>query len=260
MAGLIVPVDAFLREVVQVTALLVPISAFFLSAPVFGNAMVPARVKVGMALAVALAIRGTVAPLSSSLDSALDGLILEVAWQTVASLGLGLATLTFFQIFVIAGQFVGMQMGLGFASMVDPGNGVQVTVWSQFYLMLATLCFLGVDGHLLTLEVLIQGLKLAPTLAHIDGAEFFWRVISLGGWMFAGGASVALPVVFALLVVNLAFGVMSRSAPQLNVFSLGFPFSLLFGLVLVWLSLRGWLAVFERERLTLAEHLQQLFS
>lgn len=241
----VVPAGLFLIWIQQLVVLLVPISGFLMIAPVFGNAMVPVRVKAAVSLAIALALRPL---MPEPATTEIVDLMLLTAWQLVAAIGLGFATLVFFQMFVIAGQFIGMQMGLGFAAMVDPGNGIQVTVWSQFYLMLATLTLLAVDGHLVALEVLLEGLKLAPTLVVLDATELGWELARLGGWMFAGGASIALPVVFSLLVVNLAFGVMSRSAPQLNVFSLGFPFSLLFGLLLVWWSLRSWLVAFDREQ------------
>ena len=244
-ASLVIPTDEFLIWIQQIMVLMVPVSGFLMIAPVFGNAMVPVRVKAAVSIAIAIALRPLMPePASNELAE----LMLLTAWQLVAAIGLGFATLIFFQMFVIAGQFIGMQMGLGFAAMVDPGNGIQVTVWSQFYLMLATLTLLAVDGHLLALEVLLEGLKMAPALISLDAAELSWELARLGGWMFAGGASIALPVVFSLLVVNLAFGVMSRSAPQLNIFSLGFPFSLLFGLLLVWWSLRSWLFAFDREQ------------
>ena len=147
---------------------------------------------------------------------------------------------------MVAGQFMGMQMGLGFAMMADPVNGVQVTAWSQFYLLLVSLVFLAVNGHLLMLEIVIRGFELYPTGIGIPAGELAERIVGLGSWMFVGGVLVALPAVTALLIVNLAFGVMSRSAPQLNVFSLGFPFSIVFGAVIMWVALQGWLPQFDR--------------
>ena len=173
-------------------------------------------------------------------------MLLEVPLQLFAGVGLGFATMVFFQLFVVAGQFIGMQMGLGFAAMVDPGNGVQVTALSQFYLMLVSLTFLAANGHLVLLDVLIAGYKAFPAGSATSLTSLAGALADLGGWMFVGGVLVALPAVVSLLVVNLAFGVMSRSAPQLNVFSLGFPFSLVFGLVIVWLSLHGWMPQFDR--------------
>ena len=139
-----------------------------------------------------------------------------------------------------------MQMGLGFAAMVDPGNGVQVTVWSQFFLMLVTLSFLAVNGHLLLLEILIKGYQLSTFGFGATLPEMGLGIARLGGWMFVGGVLLAVPAVASLLIVNLAFGVMNRSAPQLNVFALGFPFSLIFGLVIIWFLLSGWTDQFHR--------------
>ena len=213
--------------------------------PVFGNRLVPARVRLLLTVT-------TAAALLPVLDSAPNitqwnlGMLLEVAVQGIIGVGLGFATIIFFQLFVIAGQFIGMQMGLGFAAMVDPGNGVQVTVWSQFFLMLVTLSFLVMNGHLVLIEILVQSFKAYPVGSAFETSSYFRYLVGLGGWMFLGGALLALPAVVSLLIVNLAFGVMNRSAPQLNVFSLGFPFGLLFGLIIIWFLLSGWTAQFPR--------------
>lgn len=229
----------------RIASVLIPISGFLMVVPIFGNRMVTGRVKLSLLLSIALVM----APLmpASAMPATLSlSLFLDTAWLMLVGIGLGFATLVFFQIFVIAGQFLGMQMGLGFAAMVDPGNGIAVTVWSQFFLMLVTLVYLALNGHLVTLEVLLFALRDRPELLNLSLSGFAHELASLGGWMFLGGALVALPAVCALLIVNLAFGVMSRSAPQLNVFALGFPFSLVFGLVVIWMSLKGWMPQFER--------------
>lgn len=233
---------------------MVPVGAFLMVVPVFGNGMVAARIKIALVSAIALALAPTMPVHPAAFDSGMAAFA-HTAWQLCAGIGLGLATMVFFQIFVIAGQFVGMQMGLGFAAMVDPGNGVQVTVWSQFFLMLVTLTYLALNGHLATLEVLLYGLQRSPAILTLSLPELAGQVAALGGWMFLGGALVALPAVCALLIVNLAFGVMSRSAPALNIFSLGFPFSLLFGLVVIWMSLNSWMPQFDRLSRTLLETL-----
>jgi len=104
--------------------------------------------------------------------------------------------------FVLAGQYIAMKMGLGFASMNDPANGVSVTIVSQFYMLTTTLLFLSINGH----------------------------------WMFGSALTISLPVLTALLLVNIAFGVMSRSAPQMNIFAVGFPITLIFGLLIMWVG------------------------
>ncbi len=241
---MVLPMDQFVSWFSQVFWALLRVGGFIMVVPIFGNQLVSPRIKMALALAVALAVSPllTSMPLLTELSIAL---FVDVILQLAAGIGLGFATMVFFQLFVIAGQFIGMQMGLGFAAMVDPGNGVQVTVFSQFFLMLVTLTFIAMNGHLVLLEVLVTGFKQFPLGTGLPLSELAMEIVRMGGWMFMGGVLVALPAVVSLLVVNLAFGVMSRSAPQLNIFSLGFPFSLLFGLLIVWVSIRGWLPQFD---------------
>lgn len=237
--------DTLIEWLSQIVWSLLRVAGFVMVVPIFGNQLVSPRIKMAMSLAIAIPIASMLAPMPR-LDEFGLGMMLDVILQLFSGIGLGFATMIFFQLFVVAGQFIGMQMGLGFAAMVDPGNGVQVTALSQFFLMLVTLTFLAVNGHLVLLDVLITGFKTFPAGLSIEKADMALAIAGLGGWMFVGGVLVALPAVVSLLVVNLAFGVMSRSAPQLNVFSLGFPFSLVFGLVIVWFLLQGWLPQFDR--------------
>jgi flagellar biosynthetic protein FliR len=241
---MVLPMDQFIGWFSQVFWALLRVGGFIMVVPIFGNQLVSPRIKTALALAVALAV----SPLLSAMPALTElsvALFVDVMLQLAAGIGLGFATMLFFQLFVIAGQFIGMQMGLGFAAMVDPGNGVQVTVLSQFFLMLVTLTFIAMNGHLVLLEVLVTGFKQFPLGTGLPLNELALEIVRMGGWMFVGGVLVALPAVISLLVVNLAFGVMSRSAPQLNIFSLGFPFSLLFGLLIVWVSIQGWLPRFD---------------
>ena len=231
---------------------LLRISGFFMVVPIFGNRLVPNRVKVPMIVSIAWLVAMVLpeAPAPLEFDAAH---ILLVMQQLLIGAALGFSAVLFFQLFVLTGQFIGMQMGLGFAAMVDPGNGVSVTVWSQLFLMLVTLSFLALDGHLVLLDTLIRGFTAFPVQPP-DGT-LFYELVRFGAWMFQAGLRLALPAVVALLIVNVAFGVMNRAAPQLNVFSLGFPFGLLFGLVVAWALLGVWDAMF---RGLLTEYLQWL--
>ena len=132
-----------------------------------------------------------------------------------------------------------MQTGLGFSSMMDPSSGFSVTSISQFYMMMFTLLFLAMNGHLVLFDYLFRSFTIIP----LDGGGG-WNLdmmylVRLGGWMMAGGLLISLPAVVSLLVINLALGVMTRAAPQLNIFSIGFPITLLLGLLTVWLSMIG---------------------
>ncbi|MOA07627.1 Flagellar biosynthetic protein FliR [compost metagenome] len=142
----------------------------------------------------------------------------------------------FFQAFVIAGQIISIQMGMGFASMVDPTNGVSVAVIGQFLTMLVTLLFLGMNGHLVVFEVLAESFTTLPVGSAVLTTHF-WEIANKLGWVLGAAMLLVLPAITALLVVNIAFGIMTRAAPQLNIFSIGFPLTLVLGLVIFWISL-----------------------
>ena len=154
---------------------------------------------------------------------------------------------------------IAMQMGLGFASMIDPTNGVSVAVLSQFYVLLVTLLFLAFNGHLVAFEVLIEGFNFLPVGGGILSQSVLYTIAVAGSWMLSSALLLALPAVTAILIVNFAFGIMTRAAPQLNIFSLGFPFTLMFGLFILWVSLSGFLPQYQQLSAYIFQLLNQLF-
>jgi flagellar biosynthetic protein FliR len=135
-------------------------------------------------------------------------------------------------------------MGLGFASMVDPTNGVSVPVIGQFFTMLVTLLFLAMNGHLVVFEVLAESFVTLPVGGGLMAAHF-WELATRLGWVLGAGLLLALPAITALLVVNIAFGVMTRAAPQLNIFSIGFPLTVAMGLVIIWIGMADILSQYQ---------------
>jgi flagellar biosynthetic protein FliR len=220
------------------------IGGFFLIAPVFGTQLVPPRIRIGLALLVTLLI-APLLPAVPPLDPLSPAAMLLVAQQVLIGLGMGFVMQLFFQVFVFGAQMIAMQMALGLASMVDPANGISVTVLAQYFLLLLTLVFVATNGHIVMFEVMLESFRYLPVGADWDASAAGMDVARGASWMFLSGLLLALPAVTALLVVNLAFGVMTRAAPQLNVFSLGFPVSLVFGLFIVWLGLRGFLPQYD---------------
>jgi len=220
------------------------IASFLMIVPLFGNQMVPMRVRLGLALLLTMVVVPNLGPMP--LVDALSWQSVEIIlYQVMVDVGMGFMVMVLFQLFVVAGQIIAMQMGLGFASMMDPGNGVSVTVLSQFYLMLVSLVFLGMNGHLVLIEVLVESFRTIPIGQQGFASEGLVQLFSMLSWMFVGALMIALPVVTALLIVNIAFGVMTRAAPQMNIFSLGFPVTLIFGLFVVWVSMSGFLPQFQ---------------
>lgn len=211
------------------------IGAFCMVAPVIGTQLVPARIRLLFALTLT-AIIVPVLPQAPAIEL-LSPMAVVVAAQEIL-IGVALATVLqlLLHLFVMAGQIVAMQMGLGFASMVDPANGVSVTVMSQLYLMLVTLLFIAVDGHLAMIQVLSESFVVLPP-AQAPSGNLAWQLVLHGSWMFVAATLLSLPAITALLVVNASLGIVTRAAPQLNIFAIGFPMMLVLGLVIVWLTL-----------------------
>ncbi|WP_271408448.1 flagellar biosynthetic protein FliR [Pseudomonas sp. Q1-7] len=219
------------------------IAALLMTMPIIGTQLVPVRVRLYLALAIAVVLVPTLPPMPQ-VDALNLRSILLVGEQVLIGALLGFVLQLFFHAFVVAGQIISMQMGLGFASMVDPTNGVSVPVLGQFYLMLVTLLFLAMNGHLVVFEVLAESFVTLPAGGGLLTAHH-WEVAGKLGWMMGAGLLLSLPAITALLVVNLAFGVMTRAAPQLNIFSIGFPLTLALGLVIVWIGMADILAQYQ---------------
>ena len=229
------------------------IAALLMSMPLIGTQLVPVRVRLYLALAIALVLVPTLPPMPVVESLSLASLLL-IAEQLLIGVMFGFMLQLYFHLFTVAGQIIAVQMGLGFASMVDPSNGVSVPVLGQFLLMLVTLLFLAMNGHLVVLEVLAESFVTLPVGEGLL-LDHYWSIAGKLSWVVAAGLLISLPIVTALLVVNLAFGVMTRAAPQLNIFSIGFPLTLVLGLFIFWVGLADFLAHFQEFS---ADALQQL--
>jgi len=212
------------------------ISAMFIAAPIFSARSVPVRIRVLLAFFIAWILMPVIpTPPAVDLISG-EALVISIS-QVVIGVAMGFILQMVFSAFVIAGQSIATAMGLGFASMVDPQNGVQVPVISQAFLIMATLVFLALNGHLIFIEVLAKSFHNMPIGPVFPSTDALWQLVIWGSDMFTGGMLIALPAVAALLLVNLAFGVTSRAAPQLNIFAVGFPIMIMVGIAFIILTL-----------------------
>jgi flagellar biosynthetic protein FliR len=213
----------------------VRIAACLMVAPVFGAPFVPARLRIVLAAAVALLVAPLLPPPGISPFS-LAGLLVT-AQQVLIGVALGFALQVVFDAVAMGGQLLANSMGLSFAFNVDPLRGASTPALGQLYMLLVTLTFLALEGHLALVETLVEGFRTLPVGVTGLGSAGLWTLVAWGTQIFAGALSVALPGMTALLIVNLAFGVMSRAAPTLNLFAVGFPVSLVFGLAIVLMGL-----------------------
>ncbi len=202
-----------------------------MAAPLLGHKGVPARVKIGLAVLITYAIAPGLPQLPSVPVWSWAGLGIMIE-QTLIGAAIGLVLRVMFAVVQAAGDFIGLQMGLAFATFVTP-DGVNTMVLSRFLHLIAMMVFLAVNGHLIVIDTLAASFHTLPIGYSGLNPAGFEMLARFGSTIFSSGLMLALPMVAALLIVNLSLGILNRSAPQLTVFSIGFPVSLTLGLVLL---------------------------
>lgn len=214
----------------------VRIAGLIMVAPVFSSHVIPMRFRVGMAAILTAVIVPMLDPMPAVDPVGAAGLLIAVQ-QLLIGMAMGFMLKIVFSALELGGHAIGQTMGLGFAQMMDPANGITVPVISQFYTVVATLAFLGLNGHLVLLSVLVESFRAFPVGTEWITGAGLWALLAWSGWIFKGAVLMALPAVLALLLVNVSFGVMMRAAPQLNIFSIGFPLTLMLGLLFIMVTL-----------------------
>jgi flagellar biosynthetic protein FliR len=223
---------------------LVRVAALLMVVPIFGARGVPKRWRILAALVFSLIIAPTLPPVPTIDPLSVAGILL-VAQQIIIGVTMGFVLGLIVSSFVVAGESMALGMGLGFAQTVDPQNGVSVPIVSQFLTVVATLLFISLDGPALIVKMLADSFVWLPIAPVGLSPETFWRVVGFGQSMFINAILIALPVIISLLMVNLAMGVITRAAPQLNIFSIGFPTTLLIGFFLILVSSPTWVPILE---------------
>jgi len=213
------------------------ISALIMSMVGFGSKTLSTKIKLFLSIVITIAIMPAIPPTRvDSLFSLATALL--VAEQTIIGVMLGFITILVVNTFTLAGQIIAMQTGLGFASLVDPASGMNVPAVGQFFLILSSLLFWSMDGHLAYLQFVVTSFDTIPIPAtEVFTSVKFREVVEWGGWMFATALSLAIAPVTAMLLINFSFGIMTRAAPQLNIFAIGFPITMTTGLLIMWLTM-----------------------
>lgn len=214
------------------------------SAPLLSNRAVSARIRLGVGLAAAMAILPALPPMPPvPTDSWLAlGLL---AQQALIGIAIGFMMRLMFAAVDIAGEMIGLQMGLSFAVFFSPQTGGQSSVVAEFLGLLTLLIFLALDGHLMLINVVVMSFEWLPVGAGTR-ADGWLLIVRYAAVMFFSGVLLALPLVTTLLITNIALGVLTRAAPQLNLFAVGFPVTLTVGMAVLFLSLNFFAPVLQR--------------
>lgn len=208
------------------------VGAFLLTAPMFSGVFMPVRLRVLLGVGLTLAVLPAVGDVPR-LDPLSPTAVLIAGQQVLIGAAIGLLMAMAFQAVAFAGEAFSVTMGLGFATMINPQTGVSSPVISQFLLVIAMLLFLAVGGHLMLIQLLAESFRMMPVAPVGLSAQGLYTLVAWAEEMFAGGLLLALPAIVVLLVVNLVIGVMTRTAPQMNIFSVGLPLTLLAGFLVV---------------------------
>ncbi len=214
----------------------VRIGAFLMVMPLVGSSFVPVKVRLLLAIVLTIAI-APVIPAAAAVDVLSAAGLVTMIQEIGIGVCMGFLVQLVFDAIALGGQVIGMSMGLGFAVFLDKTRGVSVPVLGQLFLMLGMLIFLALDGHLAMIRLLAESFSAWPIA---ETGLTMPRIVELLAWsgnLFVFGLKIALPAITALLVVNLSFGVMSRAAPTLNLFAVGFPVAMLLGFAVIFLNM-----------------------
>lgn len=219
-------------------ALIFPLTrilAMIASSPILGNKQVPARIKIGLSVMLAIIIAPTIDAMPEvSLGSA-QGLLIMIQ-QIIIGVAMGFSIRLIFSAVEMAGELAGLQMGLGFASFYDPVNATQSAIIAQWLGIIAALLFLAMNGHLLMLSALAESFHTLP-IGSMMSNQGFYGIATWGGSIFSYAVQISLPILAALLITNIALGILTHAAPQLNLFAVGFPITLTIGFFVLALTL-----------------------
>lgn len=210
------------------------ISALIMTAPVFSQGAVSLRIRITLVLVLTWLVWPmvswpTVDPVSAK---GLMWLMQEVAIGALMGLSLQMVLAAF----VVGGQAMSATLGLAMANMVDPNMG-QVPIIAQILVIMGTLIFVGLDGHVMAIGLILESFRTIPAAQAWDWASAVKALMAWSGMIFTGGLLLALPILVTLLFINVGLGVVTRAAPSLNIFAVGFPIMLMVGLLLLWVTL-----------------------
>lgn len=219
-------------------------ASFVILLPIAGNRLVPAIVKTGFAAFISIILVSLYQNQSFPLPHDTFGFFFRVSVEVFIGLALGFITLFLFTGIQIAGEVMGMQMGLAMAKMVDPSFQAQLSIVAQFQVFIAMLFYLAMNGHHFLIEAFVYSYQALPLFADIHATGLVEQVINMVSFAYVVAVKVGAPVIVSLLLANIALGILARTVPQMNIFMVGLPLRLLLGIGALALTIRMFHQVF----------------
>jgi len=226
--------------------MLTRVMAIFMGIPVISNRSVPTVARIGLGALVTYLVYLATPPQGVTVPSAFAPLLVAVAREAVFGLLIGFVASLLFTGIQIAGHFIGMQVGFGLANVIDPITQEQGALLDQFYVLVAGLVFLGINGHHQALLAVQQSFELVPLMGYTQIGPSVEQIVQVAGMMLEIGLRLSLPIMGTLLLIDTALAIVARTMPQLNVFIIGLPLKIVVGLLLLAISMPVLVQVIER--------------
>lgn len=212
------------------------VSGIISTAPIYGDSNIPTQIKVAITLVLALVLYPVVPTFSIPLDNVSFYLSL-VAGELLIGLVLGMVGRLLFAAVQLAGEMAGVQMGLGMANVIDPQSEQQISIIAQVEYVFAAMVFLALDAHHIVIQAMVHSYTILTPGAVELGTDLAREIVSLSAGMFVVGFQLGAPLIVALFIANLIMGFMARAVPQMNIFVVGFPLSIMLGLILLMVGM-----------------------
>ena len=213
------------------------IGAAIMVMPIYGTKLLPARIRLILVLMLTL-VNLPLCNKYPAIELLSVHSMLIIIQQFIIGVAIAMVLQLVFQVFNCLGDIISMQSSLSFAVLNDPATNSPVPIVSQFYIILVSCLFLAFDGHLYFCKLLLGSFQILPIDTSGLHVNSYYQIVQLISWMFANGVKMAMPAITALLIVNISFGVMTKAAPQLNIFAVGFPIAMIIAIAVIWIYLR----------------------
>ncbi|MCX8130309.1 MAG: flagellar biosynthetic protein FliR [Clostridia bacterium] len=240
-----IPVDLFLSGFDSFLLVFVRMTGLFVIAPIFGRRNVPTYLKIGFAFFLAIILVSNVSLQKPSQFDNIYGFLLLVFKEFMVGITLGYISYLIFTAIYIAGQLIDMQVGFGMVNVLDPVSNIQIPITSNFYSIISMLVFLMLNGHHALIKALFDSYEYVPLGGAVFSEALLNDVIRIFSEAFVLGFRISAPILAAILITDIALGVISKTVPQLNVFVVGMPLKIILGLLIMIVTIPAFVAFIE---------------
>ena len=231
------PLGFSIQDIYKTLLIMFRTGALFMTVPIFGHISIPRILRVWLILILSFLIFPSAVVSEIRPPATTFHLAVVILTEFAIGFAIGFAVIILFAAIQFAGHMIGLQMGLAVASVMDPMSAERISIIGEFYYLFSLLVFLLINGHHFVIEALVRSFELIPVGGGMFEGGLGEYILDLTGNLFIVAVKLAAPVIITLFIVNVVFGIVARTVPQMNVFIVGFPLALGIGLIMIRFSL-----------------------